>query len=115
MLHVTSEIYSKLASEVERLVEWAEGGFNYDYADPDSIKETAEVESGELFITVDFTAYPSYRYEEINPGLYGPDGQWGYTRQSVDVDFGSFSATNEDGDELENDFSADELKKYLDF
>lgn len=115
MFHITPEIYSQLASEIERLVEWHEGGFAYDYDDPDSIKDTAEAESADMLFTVDFTAYPSYRYEEINPGLYGPDGQWGYTRQSVDVDFGSFSATNEDGDELENDFSTEELKKYLDF
>lgn len=115
MYHVTQEIYSKLATEIERLVEWHEGDCAWDCADPDSIKDTAEVESDDLLFTVDFTAWPSYRYDEINPGIYGPDGQWGYTRQGVDVDFGKLEVTTEDCDNLENDFSAEELKKYLDF
>lgn len=114
MFCVTSEIYSDLAAQIERSVEYSEG-INWDYDDPDSVKSTAEAENGPVLCTLDFVAHPSYRYEEINPGLYGPDGQWGWVRTDLSVDCDKFTVCDEDGNELENDFSAEELHKYLDF
>lgn len=116
MYHVTPEIYGKLASEIERVVEWVECASFYDYDDPDGIKDTVEVETedGKFFIVLDFYAMPGYRYEEINPGLYAPyDSQFGYTRTSLSVDCRKFTVTDEDDTVLEHVFSEKELVTYL--
>ena len=113
MFSVTPEIYSQLATQIESAVENKEF-WGMDYKDPDSVRDTAEAEAGDFLCSLDFTAYPRYSYEEINPGIYGPDGQWGWVRDDdLSLDCDKFTVTDEDGNELESDFSADELKKYL--
>lgn len=111
MFKVTQETYGKLIEQIERAVE-NEESWRYDYDDPHSVKGEAEVEVGEFVCTLDFRAYPSYRYEEINPGLYAPyDSQFGYTLTSISVDCEKFTVWDEDGNELEHDFSSKELEK----
>lgn len=112
MYHITHDIYAALALEIERLVGWHEAGM--DVSDPHTIRDKAELEFRDVSCTLSFTAVPSYRREEINPGIYGPDGQWGYVRDDIDFDFGALSVQDDDGGELPNDFSASVLLSYID-
>ena len=109
MFNVTQEIYGKLLEQIESAVE---GQWDPDYRDPDTVSGEAEVEVGDYLCTLSFSAYPSYRYEEINPGLYAPyDSQFGWVLTRISIDCDEFTVTDEDGNELENDFSADEVKE----
>ncbi len=103
MFKVTPTIYGSLMEQVLDAVERAECP-GFDYADPPSVSGRAETEEDGVFCTLDFRAFPRYRRIEINPGLYGPDGEWGYQLTGISVSCRTFTAEDENGCALPNDF-----------